>query len=178
MAVKLVTISAGKESVAVPLAVSVGAVVELVVVVDDGAAAGVVAVDVLVDVSAAEEEAGAGVEVDSVVVEALAAVLEVSVDFGAGAGAVAGAAAGAVFFALTVITTRKALGLMLQDSIVSASFNIFPEWISLMFAAGKADLAVSIITFTSATVFDGSTSTSNFSPFRVFTASFILFEFE
>lgn len=159
-----------------PLAVSVGAVVELVVVVDDGAAAGVVAVDVLVDVSAAEEEAGAGVEVDSVVVEALAAVLEVSVDFGAGA--VAGAAAGAVFFALTVITTRKALGLMLQDSIVSASFNIFPEWISLMFAAGKADLAVSIITFTSATVFDGSTSTSNFSPFRVFTASFILFEFE
>ena len=45
-----------------------------------------------------------------------------------GAAAAAGAGAGAAaFLGLEIMTTKKSLGLILQDSMVSVSFRIFPE---------------------------------------------------
>mmetsp|Transcript_5533 Transcript_5533/g.7635 ORF Transcript_5533/g.7635 Transcript_5533/m.7635 type:complete len:112 (-) Transcript_5533:53-388(-) len=57
--------------------------------------------------------------------------------------------------------------------MVWSSFNIFPECISFWLSAGKSPRACSIAVFTSANVFESSTSTEKFFPSKVLTLSFI-----
>lgn len=109
----------------------VGAVVEDEVVVG----AGVVAVAVGAGAGGADVVGGGGVETRG---------------SGAAAGAGAGAAglAAADFLAFVIIHTRKSLGLILQDSMATSSFNTFPEWMSFIFGAARSDFSFSIISFT------------------------------
>lgn len=67
---------------------------------------------------------------------------------GAGAGAGATGLAAADFLAFVIIHTRKSLGLILQDSMATSSFNTFPEWMSFIFGAARSDFSFSIISFT------------------------------